>query len=71
MRVRDIGALPVLYRGFLIGIVTVGDLTRVDPAVAPPRPACVACGSHHHVRAHGAAGEALCVMCRRQRGGER
>jgi CBS domain-containing protein len=49
MRMRDIAALPVLYHGFLIGIVTAGDLDRAGfwPGA---RPTCEQCNGHHHVR---------------------
>lgn len=64
MRRREIGALPVLYHGFLIGMVTAGDLVRAH--VAPPglRRTCQRCGGHHHVR--GDAPEGLCLGCARR-----
>jgi CBS domain-containing protein len=49
MRDADVGALPVLYHGFLIGIVTAGDLERAG--LQSTRGHCALCGARHHVRA--------------------
>src|SRR5262245_647271 len=66
MRRHDVGALPVLYHGFLIGIVTAGDLVRAHVLGEEERPSCRACGAHHHVR-QGEDGSQLCVGCREKR----
>jgi CBS domain-containing protein len=67
MRRQDVGALPVLYHGFLIGIVTTGDHVRARVLAEEDRPVCTACGAHHHVRASGGSGAALCLACRERR----
>jgi len=66
MRRHDVGALPVLYHGFLIGIVTAGDLVRAHVLGEEERPVCTACGGHHHVRTTD-DGERVCMGCRRKR----
>jgi len=48
MKNADVGSLPVLYHGFLIGIVTTGDLERAGLSSA--RRHCALCGARHHVR---------------------
>jgi CBS domain-containing protein len=63
MRVRDIGSLPVLYHGFLVGIVTLGDLERAGLLPAGARPACEGCGSKHHVRTVGDEQRRVCLPC--------
>jgi len=74
MRRHDVGALPVLYHGFLIGIVTAGDLVRAHVLAEEDRPTCAECGAHHHVRTPGADddlgvddsygdGRPLCIVC--------
>jgi len=62
MRRLDVGALPVLYHGFLIGIVTAGDLQRAHVIEESDRPSCSRCGGHHHVR-RDARGAPLCTGC--------
>jgi CBS-domain-containing membrane protein len=69
MRERGVGCLPVLdERRRLCGIVTEGDLMRAGAiGVDHLPPACMSCGSRHHVRA-GVAGRttstvAYCVRC--------
>jgi CBS-domain-containing membrane protein len=62
MRTCDVGALPVLHRGFLIGIVTSGDLERANAWPGPPPPRCAACGAARHVR-RGDDGSWRCVFC--------
>ena len=64
MRRHDVGALPVLYHGFLIGIVTTGDLIRARACPEGERPACGGCGAHHHVRLGPSDGALLCLACR-------
>lgn len=66
MKRQDVGALPVLYHGFLIGIVTAGDLVRAHVLEEHLRPVCAACGAHHHVRGHDddAEGGYYCLACR-------
>lgn len=59
MRRQDVGALPVLYHGFLIGIVTAGDLERAG--LQSTRKHCALCGARHHVR-HTPRGH-RCVAC--------
>jgi CBS domain-containing protein len=53
MRDRDVGCLPVLdERRRLVGIVSEGDLMRVGAiGLDHLPPACMTCGSRHHVRA--------------------
>jgi CBS domain-containing protein len=74
MRRHDVGALPVLYHGFLIGIVTAGDLVRAHVLAEEDRPTCAECGAHHHVRTPGADDDLgldetdgddrpLCIVC--------
>ena len=63
MRRQDVGALPVLYHGFLIGIVTTGDLVRARVLPENERPVCATCGAHHHVREH-RPDLFLCLACR-------
>jgi CBS domain-containing protein len=59
MRASDVGALPVLYHGFLIGIVTAGDLERAG--LQSTRKHCALCGARHHVR--GTPRGSRCVAC--------
>jgi CBS-domain-containing membrane protein len=66
MEREDVGALPVLYHGFLIGIVTTGDLVRARVVSEAERPVCRACGTHHHVRSV-EGGAHLCLSCRERR----
>ena len=68
MRRHDVGALPVLYHGFLIGIVTAGDLVRARVMADNERPICGSCGAHHHVRRIEPEGAPLCLACRERRG---
>ncbi len=68
MRRHDVGALPVLYHGFLIGIVTAGDLVRARVLAEHERPVCAGCGAHHHVRPSEPDGALLCLACRERRG---
>lgn len=68
MRQRDVDALPVLYHGFLIGIVTTGDLVRAHVMDELERPACSTCAAHHHVRRTGQEGTPFCLACRERRG---
>lgn len=60
MKQADVGALPVLYHGFLIGIVTAGDLERAG--LYPARGHCALCGARHHVRRTAKGNR--CVACR-------
>jgi CBS domain-containing protein len=62
MRARDVGALPVLYHGFLIGIVTAGDLDRAG-LWPDARPTCDTCQSHHHVRRMAQGYGWRCLVC--------
>jgi CBS domain-containing protein len=69
MRARNVGCLPVLdEHRRLCGIVTEGDLIRVGAiGLDQLPPACMACGSRHHVRT-GVSGRttrpvALCLRC--------
>lgn len=59
MKKADVGALPVVYHGFLIGIVTAGDLERAG--LASTRKHCALCGARHHVRATPRGSR--CVAC--------
>jgi CBS domain-containing protein len=59
MNAADVGALPVLYHGFLIGIVTAGDLERAG--LQSTRKHCALCGARHHVR--GTSRGSRCVAC--------
>lgn len=74
-RDRDVGCLPVLdERRRLVGIVTEGDLMRAGAiGLEHLPPACMGCGSRHHVRAGVAErtseGVAYCVRCLGQAGG--
>jgi CBS domain-containing protein len=69
LRDRDVGCLPVLDdRRRLVGIVTEGDLMRVGAiGLDQLPPACMTCGSRHHVRAGVSArtsgAVAYCVRC--------
>jgi CBS domain-containing protein len=70
LREHDVGCLPVLdEQRRLCGIVTEGDLLRVGAiGVDQLPPACMSCGSRHHVRTgvpiHGARSAAtFCVRC--------
>jgi CBS domain-containing protein len=69
MRERNVGCLPVLdERRRLCGIVTVGDLMRVGAiGVDQLPPACMGCGSRHHVRSgvsrSTSGAVAYCVRC--------
>jgi len=65
---EDVGALPVLYHGFLIGIVTTGDLVRARVLAEAERLVCRSCRAHHHVRAVPVSGVLLCLTCRERRG---
>jgi CBS domain-containing protein len=69
MRDRNVGCLPVLDdRRKLCGMLSEGDLLRVGAiSLDQLPPACMGCGSRHHVRA-GVAGRttssvAYCVRC--------
>jgi CBS domain-containing protein len=72
-RERDVGCLPVVSERRLVGIVTVGDLMRVG-AVGLDQlpPACMGCGSRHHVRGGRSArtgdSVAYCLRCLRNPG---
>jgi CBS domain-containing protein len=68
MKRQDVGALPVLYHGFLIGIVTTGDLVRARVLPEEERPVCAGCGAHHHVRSSPPDGVLRCLACRERRG---
>jgi CBS domain-containing protein len=74
MRDRNVGCLPVLDPSRrLCGIVTEGDLLRVGAiGIDQLPPACLSCGSRHHVRAGVARGStstvAYCVKCLRGAG---
>lgn len=69
MRERNVGCLPVLdERRRLSGIITLGDLMRVGAiGVDQLPPACLTCGSRHHVRAgisrHTGGSISYCVRC--------
>jgi CBS domain-containing protein len=67
LRRHDVGALPVLYHGFLIGIVTTGDLVRAHVLGEDERLVCSSCGGHHHVRPNddGDGSRALCLACQK------
>ena len=73
MRERNVGCLPVLdERRRLCGIVTEGDLMRLGAiGLDQLPPACVTCGSRHHVRvgapARGTDAGAYCLRCLGQR----
>jgi len=67
MRRHDVDALPVLYHGFLIGIVTAGDMVRAHVLDERERPVCGSCGAHHHVRSSADDGVELCLACRERR----
>jgi len=67
MKRHDVGALPVLYHGFLIGIVTTGDLVRARVLPEQERPTCSSCGAHHHVRQTHPGGTQHCLACRERR----
>jgi CBS domain-containing protein len=60
MKRADVGALPVVYHGFLIGIVTAGDLERAGHPST--RKHCALCGARHHVRV--TAQGSRCDACR-------
>lgn len=68
MRRQDVDALPVLYHGFLIGIVTTGDLVRAHVLPEHERPTCSVCNQHHHVRRSEPDGAPRCLACRERRG---
>jgi CBS domain-containing protein len=76
MRDRQVGCLPVLDdRRRLVGIVTEGDLMRIGAiGLDHLPPACMSCGSRHHVRAGIADGNAdpiaFCLRCLGRRGGK-
>ena len=62
MVAHDVGCLPVMGRGRVVGVLTRGDLLRLGAVVAPVR--CTSCGSHHHVReVYGRVDRAWCVDC--------
>jgi CBS-domain-containing membrane protein len=69
IRERNVGCLPVLdERRKLVGIVTEGDLMRVGAiGIDHLPPACMTCGSRHHVRGGVSARTgrpvAYCVRC--------
>jgi CBS domain-containing protein len=69
MRERNVGCLPVLdERRRLCGIITEGDLMRVGAiGIDHLPPACMTCGSRHHVRAgvsrRSGRSVAYCVRC--------
>jgi CBS domain-containing protein len=75
MRDRQVGCLPVLDdRRRLAGILTEGDLMRIGAiGLDHLPPACMSCGSRHHVRGglseatHGAI--SYCLRCLGRRGG--
>ncbi len=67
MRGQDVDALPVLYHGFLIGIVTTGDLVRAHVWAEGERLTCTQCSAHHHVRRREPEGIYLCLACRERR----
>jgi CBS domain-containing protein len=75
MRDRQVGCLPVLDdRRRLVGIITEGDLMRIGAiGVDHLPPACMSCGSRHHVRAglteSTADAVAFCLRCLGRRGG--
>jgi CBS-domain-containing membrane protein len=74
LRDRNVGCLPVLDEGrHLVGIVTEGDLMRVGAiGLDHLPPACMGCGSRHHVRAGVSArtadAVAYCLRCLARRG---
>jgi CBS domain-containing protein len=74
MRDRQVGCLPVLDdRRRLVGILTEGDLMRIGAiGLDHLPPACMSCGSRHHVRAGLAEGTAdpvaFCLRCLGRRG---
>jgi CBS domain-containing protein len=69
MRDRDVGCLPVLdERRRLCGILTEGDLMRIGAiGLDQLPPACMTCGTRHHVRSGVSARTtnpvAYCVRC--------
>jgi CBS domain-containing protein len=75
MRDRQVGCLPVLdERRRLAGIITEGDLMRIGAiGLDHLPPACLSCGSRHHVRGgvsestHGPI--SYCLRCLGRRGG--
>jgi CBS domain-containing protein len=77
MRERQVGCLPVLdERRRLVGIITEGDLMRIGAiGLDQLPPACMGCGSRHHVRSgfsestHDAV--SYCLRCLARRGGGR
>lgn len=66
MRTRNVGCLPVVERGRLVGILTRGDLHRrgfADEELGILR--CVACGwGHNVVAAFGTLDVGFCLYCR-------
>jgi CBS-domain-containing membrane protein len=74
MRDRQVGCLPVLDdRRRLVGIVTEGDLMRIGAiGLDHLPPACMSCGSRHHVRAglsESNGNVSFCLRCLGRRGG--
>lgn len=64
MLAAGIGCLPVLDRGEMGGIVTLGDLLRHGIVRPDEVPVCLLCRSRHHVRALPMAPElAVCRSC--------
>jgi len=65
MRKGGIGCLPVVAAERLLGIVTRGDLRRAGlPSEELSKPACVACGSRHHVKLHPRMEDVpMCHLC--------
>jgi CBS domain-containing protein len=77
MRERRVGCLPVLdEHRRLVGIISEGDLMRLGAiGVDELPPACMTCGSRHHVRT-GVSGRttnavAYCLRCLGRRAGAR
>ena len=66
MQDRAIGCLPVVAGGFVLGIVTRGDLRRAGLSAAEVAgPTCASCGRDDHVRLDPRTeGAAFCLDCR-------
>jgi predicted transcriptional regulator len=68
MKTFKVGCLPVVADGALVGLVTVGDLSRIgvpDELLGVVR--CASCGSDHCVRTSPRApGVGLCLACMRR-----
>lgn len=62
MLATGVGCLPVVHAGRVVGLVTRGDLARLDLYDLAAN-TCASCGGHHHVRRPAGYATAFCAVC--------